>query len=59
MKFALNQNIEIISQIRSAAVEHALDHLRRDIQRGFSSFLSRKHLAMSVSCSLQLRRRIS
>ena len=32
MKFALNQNIEIISQVRSAAVEHALDDLRRDIQ---------------------------
>ena len=32
MKFALNHNIEIISQVRSAAVEHALDDLRRDIQ---------------------------
>ena len=32
MKFALNQNIEIISQVRSVAVEHALDDLRRDIQ---------------------------
>ena len=32
MGLMLNQNLNIISQVRSAAVEHALDDLRRDIQ---------------------------
>ena len=32
MRLALNQNIKIISQIRSTAVEHALENLKRDIR---------------------------
>lgn len=32
MRLALNQNIKIISRIRSTAVEHALENLKRDIR---------------------------
>lgn len=37
MSFALNQNLEIISEFRSSAVVHALDDLRRDIRNRCSA----------------------
>ncbi len=65
MGLTFNRNLKIISGVSSAAVERALDVLRRDIQKtcketeepGQNCILSREYLIMSASCSLRIKKK--